>query len=94
MSILGINETDGPWYLIEHIVTGEKGYIGVIGRSEWADWSQKGDLLFSQSGCLYRLSYKNGEFGPIEMSQQVADFSGLEFQRCEAPESAQVWPPR
>jgi hypothetical protein len=94
MSIIGVKETDGPWYLIEHTVTGSKGYFGAVGRSEWADWSPTGDLLFSQAGCLYRLSYKNGEFGPIEASQQIADFSVLEFQRCEAPESAQLWPQR
>lgn len=94
MSILGIKETDGPWHLIEHTVAGSKGYIGAIGRSEWADWSQSGDLLFSQSGCLYRLRPQYGVLGPIEASQQIADFSDLKFQRCEAPESVQVWPLR
>jgi hypothetical protein len=92
MSILGIHETDGPWYLIEHTVMGNKGYIGAIGRSEWADWSPNGDLLFSQSGRLYRLSYENDEFGPIEASQQIADFSGLEFHQCKSPEEARQWP--
>jgi hypothetical protein len=92
MSILGVKENDGPWYLIEHTVTGSKGYIGTIGRSEWADWSPTGDLLFSQSGCLYRLSYKDGEFGPIEASNQIADFSDLKFQRCEAPDETCRWP--
>jgi hypothetical protein len=94
MSILGLHEQKGPFYLIDHSVIGMNGYVGIIGRSEWAEWSHTGDLLFSQSGCLYRLRPENGVFGPIEASKQIADFSGLEFQRCEAPESVQVWPPR
>ena len=94
MSLVGINERNGPWHLIDHIVTGKNGYVGKIGRSDWADWSQTGDLLFSQSGCLYRLGYKKGALGPIEASREIADFSCLEFQQCEAPAEAQEWPSR
>jgi len=94
MSILGIKETDGPWYLTEHSVVGRDGSVTTIGRSEWADWSQTGDLLFSQSGCLYRLGYKKGALGPIEASEQIADFSDLRFQPCEAPDDVLQWPRR
>jgi hypothetical protein len=93
MSILGIKERNGPWYLIEHSVFGENGYAGMIGRSEWADWSREGDLLFTQSGCLFRLRPSKGAFGLIEESEQIADFNNLEFQRVEPPEDAQMWPP-
>lgn len=94
MSILGIKERNGRWYRIEHRVRGEKAYIGAIGRSEWADWSRNGDLLFAQSGCLYRLRPVEGRFGAIEESEQIADFNDLQFQRVEPPEKAQSWPPR
>ena len=93
MSIFGIKERNGPWYIIEHSIIGEKGYTGAIGKSEWADWSQDGDLLFAQSGCLYRLRPSKGMFGPIEQSVQIADFNSLAFQRVEPPEDAQSWPP-
>jgi hypothetical protein len=92
MRILGIKERDGTWYIIEHSIIGEKGYTGAIGRSEWANWSQDGDLLFAQSGCLYRLRPSKGKFGPVEASKQIADFNGLPFQRVEPPEDAQSWP--
>ena len=92
MSILGISERNGPWYLIEHSVFGENEYAGVIGRSEWADWSREGDLLFTQSGCLFRLRPSKGGFGPIEESEQIADFNNLEFQRVEPPAGAHMWP--
>ena len=93
MSIFGIMERNGPWYVTEHLVAGVKGYNGAIGRSEWADWSRDGDLLFAQSGLLYRLRPSRGRFGPIEQSKQIADFNGLKFQRAEPPADAQIWPP-
>ena len=92
MSILGVHERNGVWWLIEHTVLGKNGHIERIGRSEWADWSSEGDLLFTQSGCLYRLRCIKGVLGPIETSEMLADFSGLEFERKESPEDARLWP--
>lgn len=94
MSILGIKEVDGPWYLIEHSIIENDGNVKTIGRSEWADWSQTGDLLFSQSGCLFRLRCNGVVLGPIKASEQIADFSDLKFQTCEAPQEAHLWPSR
>ena len=94
MSIIGIKERDGNWYIVEHSVIGEKGQIEEIGRSEWADWSRDGDLLFAQSGCLYRLRPSKRRFGPIENSEQIADFNNLGFERVEPPASAQSWSQR
>lgn len=56
MSILGLKERDGPWYLTEHSVIREKNNPDKIGRTDWADWSHSGDLLFAMDGCLYRVS--------------------------------------
>lgn len=94
MSIWGLKERDGPWYLIDHSVLGTGGYTGAIGRSEWADWSRNGDLLFAQSGCLYRLQPSRSKFGPIEESKQLADFNTLTFQNVQPPENAKTWPER
>ncbi len=94
MSIFGIKERNGPWYITEHSIIGVKGYTGAIGRSEWADWARDGDLLFAQAGCLYRLRPLKGRFGPVEQSKQIADFNSLEFQGVEPPGDAQCWPPR
>jgi hypothetical protein len=92
MSILGIGGQNRPSVVTEHRLAGKDGYLGQIGESEWADWAQNGDFLFAQSGCLFRLRCENGRFGPIEESEQIADFNGLEFRRCEAPEDARSWP--
>lgn len=93
MSILGIKERNGSWHLIEHSVIGDNGYTGTIGRSEWADWTRDGDLLFTQSGRLYRLRHSKSQFGPIEQSDEIADFNDLTFERVEPPEGIQTWPP-
>jgi hypothetical protein len=94
MSILGIKERNGPWYLTEHSLLDENGLCGAIGRSEWADWSPDGDLLFAQSGCLYRLRSSKRRLGSLEESEQLADFNDLSFQRREPPEKALSWPPK
>lgn len=91
-SILGIGGQNRPWCVTEHQLIGEDGYLGQIGESDWADWAPNGDLLFAQSGCLFRLRCENGKFGPIEESEQIADFNGLKFRCCEAPEGARSWP--
>jgi hypothetical protein len=94
MSILGMNERNGAWYLIDHAVIDNDGDTQSIGRSEWADWSPNGDLLFSQSGCLYRLRCGNGVLGQIESSEEIADFSSLEFEGKESCAEAREWPLR
>ena len=94
MSILGIHERNGPWWLAEHTVRSVTGYAGVIGRSDWADWSEEGHLLFAQAGCLYRHRPIRGRFGPIEESEQIADFNSLKFERVEPTDAARSWPPR
>jgi hypothetical protein len=92
MSILGMGEKNGSWYLFEHALVGKNGIIESIGRSDWADWSSEGDLLFAQSGCLYRLRYKKGALGPIETSEEIADFSNLVFENKEPSEGVCQWP--
>jgi hypothetical protein len=91
MFIHGIKEKDGPWYITEHSVT-STGATTNLGRSDWADWSHSGDLLFSKDGCLYRLRGKKGAFGPVEDAAKIADFTDYRFQNCKAPEEMQRWP--
>ena len=89
MCLLGIHERNGPWHIIEHHLVGPDGEA--VGRSDWADWSPDGDLLFAQSGCLHRLRRDRGKFGPIETSEEIADFSKLKFENRTPTEEAQHW---
>ena len=93
MFIIGMKEKDGPWYLIEHSVNrGEK--TDKIGRTDWADWSPSGDLLFAMDGCLYRVPCNEGVLAPLEDSVRIADLTGLRFEPCAPPLSAKRWPRR
>ena len=92
MSVLGIGGQIRPSVVTAHRLVGKDGYLGQIGESDWSDWAPNGDLLFAQAGCLFRLRCRDGEFGPIEQSEQIADFNALEFRSCEAPETARSWP--
>jgi hypothetical protein len=92
MSILGLKERDGPWYLTEHSVIRNKGDVDKIGRTDWADWSPSGDLLFAMDGCLYRMPCKGGILTHLEDAVKVADFTRLRFENCEAPQEARRWP--
>lgn len=94
MSITGFKERDGPWYLTEHSVVRNHGKADKVGRSDWADWSNSGDLLFAMDGCLYRAPCKGGILTPLEDALKIADFSRLRFEACEASSEARHWPRR
>lgn len=94
MSILGLRERDGPWYITEHSVIRNEKQADKIGRSDWADWSHSGDLLFAMDGCLYRVPCKNSVLAPLEDAVNVADFTKLQFEARKSPPQARVWPRR
>jgi hypothetical protein len=85
MAITGIKERDGPWYLTEHSVVRQGKVIDRLGRSDWADWSHTGDLLFAMDGALYRMTCENGTLPALEDATVIADFSKLKFENREAP---------
>lgn len=95
MSILGIKEKNGPWYVTEHSLRDDQeSRIDNIGRSDWADWSQSGDLLFARDGCLYRVPCKAGILAGLQDAVEIADFSGMRFQPVKAPPEYLRWPAR
>jgi hypothetical protein len=91
MSITGIRERDGPWYLTEHSVLRNEADLDKIGRSDWADWAQSGDLLFAMDGCLYRVPCEGGVLAPLEHAIRIADFSNMKVEPREAPDEARSW---
>jgi hypothetical protein len=92
MIIRGYGEKDGASYLTEHSITRERGTVENLGRSDWADWSQQGNLVFSKDGCLFRLAYNKGRLEPLDAAVKIADFSNLEFEERAAPWEARHWP--
>jgi hypothetical protein len=94
MSVLGLNERNGPWYSVEHSLIRMAGSVDPIGKSDWADWAPNGDLLFAQSGCLFRLRHKGKVLKAVEESDQIADFSNLKFEEKPPTSEAPIWPTR
>lgn len=94
MSILGIKEKDGPWYLIEHSVARDENQRDNIGRSDWADWSQSGELLFAMDGCLYRVPCEKRVLAPLEDAIKIADFTDMRFEAIKPSPEFLRWPAR
>ncbi len=94
MAITGIKERNGPWYLTEHSIQFGGERADKLGRTDWADWTHSGDLVFAIDGSLFRVPLRRGVLGDLESAIKIADFSNLEFEARQAPENASRWPKR
>lgn len=93
MSISGIYEKDGPWYICEHSVHSDS--VGMtLGRTDWADWSHSGDLLYAKDGRLFRLPCKSGTLAKPDEAIEIADFRSSKFEEVAPPPEALRWPKR
>src|SRR5690242_8342436 len=88
MRLLGVHETDGSRYVTEHRILDSAGDVARnLGRSDWADWSRSGEVLFAKEGRLYRIAAGDALGEPIE----VADLRELRFEEVATPPEAGVW---
>lgn len=62
-----------------------------LGRTEWADWDRKGDILFARGGKLFRLKPDKKKMFHAENAVELADFSDLRFTERAAPDWALRW---
>jgi hypothetical protein len=93
MSLLGVKEKNGPWYLIDHTVIDKVGNpVLPLGKTDWADWAHSGDLLFAKGGKLWRLRMSVDEPPSIDQAALVADLSDRVFEARKAPPEALCWP--
>lgn len=92
MIITGLHERDGAWYAVEHEVSDAKTDTTIaLGKSSWADWSPKGDLLFARDGSLFRLEQKGGQLSDLSNAKHLIDFSANRFEAKEPPVEALEW---
>ena len=90
MTLRDMMERGGPWYVIDYDVTDEVADdVHVLERTDWADWSNAGDLLFARRGSVYRM--KSTPYGLGEPSL-VIDLADRKFVNREAPREATRWP--
>ena len=90
MLVAGIHERDGSWYVLEHRMLDAHGRVALdLGRSDWADWSRSGELLFAREGRLYRVVV-DGKSGP-GTPEELIDLRDLKFEPSAAPPQATMW---
>jgi hypothetical protein len=88
--LLGIHEHNGPWYAYEHSLFDPDGnLVHDLGRSDWADWSISGELLFAREGRVYRVPVdRNGKAGGVD---ELIDLRSLKFEQVPPPPAAMTW---
>jgi len=96
MLIKGINEKGGAWYVIEYRLMRDGGTVLDLGRSGWADWDRKGDLLCAKGGKLYRLKPDKKAESPYDFgrAREIADFTAERFEEIAPEPQALQWPAR
>ena len=66
---------------------GKDGVARPMEGVEWADWDQRGKLVFAREGKLYRGRVERGEMA----EQLVADLNGGEPRHERSPDWARCW---
>jgi len=88
--VLGIGETNGPWYTTEHRVFDDRGEIVLdVGLSDWADWSHSHELLFARDGRVFRAAVV--EDGLLGTPQELIDLRALRFEAVPPTREATTW---
>jgi hypothetical protein len=88
--LLGIHEINGPWYAREHyLLDGQENILLALGRSDWADWSQSGELLFAREGRVHRVVIGAG--GAPGEPDELIDLRALRFEEVPPPPDALSW---
>jgi hypothetical protein len=93
MRIQGLYQLDGPWYIIEHVISDHvNGSAVTLGQTDWADWCRSGDLLFAKDGKLFRLGYsRDGTLDQLESARLLIDLSDFTFKEVKPPSQAKEW---
>lgn len=70
--------------MTEHRVVDDRGAIVIdLGRSDWADWSRAGELLFSRQVGLFRVHIDKRD--RPDCPEQLIDLGSLKFEPAAAP---------
>lgn len=89
MTIEGLRERDGSWYLTRFAISDGHGVVRDLGRADWADVAPDGDLLLAQDGRLLR--FASSDLANNEPTV-IGDLNGHVFEEREAPPSLRSWP--
>lgn len=88
--LLGVGEVGGPWRATEHRIIDSHGNILIdLGRSDWADWSDRGELLFTRDGRAGRVAFDRK--GAPREPEALIDLRALRFEELPPPPEATTW---
>jgi hypothetical protein len=92
MEVRALHEPQGGYYTLHHALLNQDGETLLeLPRTSWADWDNNGDLLFAESGKLFRLPWSNHHPTGRKAAKELVDFSTLTFAEKEAPKRARSW---
>ncbi len=92
MSIEGIHERQGSWYVTSWRIARGTDTLLDLGRADWADRGPGGDLLLARDGRLLRVAAPQVSEGWADApAREIADLRADTFERMEAPASALRW---
>jgi hypothetical protein len=91
MRISGLHEIGGPWYALDHVILDEKeNERASLGRSDWADWDETGDLLFANGGCIHRVA-RTDVFDAEATARLLFDLRDRKPTNRVSPQWAREW---
>jgi len=91
MSMEGLGERDGSWYVLTYrLVDGEE-LIRDIGRADWADAAPDGGLLLGRDGRLLRLDIDAIDEWASAEFREIAHLGDHRFEPRTAPPEALSW---
>jgi hypothetical protein len=91
MSIEGLRERDGAWYLATYRIADGEESIRDIGREDWAAAAQDGGLHLARDGPLLRLDTDSADAWASAEFREVADLRDHRFEGRVAPIEALSW---
>jgi hypothetical protein len=91
MSVEGLKERDGSWYIVTYRLLDGETSIRDIGRADWADVAPDGGLLLARDGRLLRLDIDPFDTWADAEFREVADLRDHRFEARVAPVEASSW---
>jgi hypothetical protein len=91
MSLEGIKERDGAWYVLTWRLLDGETVVRELGRADWADAAPTGDLLLARDGRLLRVD-ATALGDPAAEVHEVADLRDHRFEARVAPAEAVASP--
>lgn len=91
--IVGVNERRGAgdWWMVEYALQLHDERVFELGRCDWADWDDCGDLLYARDGVLYRLRRRYLGAPDEAHAKTLIDLRDRGFETIAAPAHAKRW---